>query len=100
MTQVLVTQVEGVTVEAIGREDYIKVGECGYCGAPIHMYGGAWGSILPPPKVYSCSCVRHEDNIATINININVNVTGKDIGEELARSIRKTLEKAKREPSI
>lgn len=33
-------------------------GYCKICGSPIYQYQGVWGSITPPPFMFTCSCYQ------------------------------------------
>lgn len=41
---------------------YTTVGHCPHCGAPIYAES-PYFSILPPPNIYTCSCVKQPETI-------------------------------------
>jgi len=42
------------------------IGHCPRCGAPIYCQS-PWFGIMPPPPIYSCSCVPHPQTVAQGN---------------------------------
>jgi len=50
---------------------YTVVGHCPKCGAPIYTQT-MWLGIYPPPPIYSCSCVPHNEGITTTHTNVPI----------------------------
>lgn len=43
---------------------YTTVGHCPICGAPMYCQS-IWHGIYPPPNMYSCNCVPHNETVTT-----------------------------------
>lgn len=63
---------------------HVQTGNCPHCGAPIYAQS-PWMSILPPPPVYTCSCVRQQTYVVTLSAADFIKAAQEGIDAALAK---------------